>query len=337
MRLGLALPHYDTSLAGAPATWEGVRRVARLAESSGFSSVWISDHLFLDWSKYGGPEDRQGSLEAWTTMSALAAATRKIRIGSLALCNDFRNPALLAKMTASLDVVSEGRVDLAMGAGWYEPEYTAAGIPFERPGLRIDRLGEATQILTRMLAGEELTFEGRHYLIDGALCRPLPVQDPRPPVWLGGKGDRLISTAAQHADGWNFSWIGSFETYEQRAAIADRACEKVDRDPASLRRSVGAYVLAGRDDPDARRRFDRLVGVTPEGVLLGGIRSAAVSWEEFRRDHVAGSVSEVVDRLGAFSELGVEEVVVTVGTLPFQVSDEEDVQFIGEEVASALR
>jgi alkanesulfonate monooxygenase SsuD/methylene tetrahydromethanopterin reductase-like flavin-dependent oxidoreductase (luciferase family) len=147
----------------------------------------------------------------------------------------------------------------------------------------------------------------------------------------------LISTAVNHADGWNFSWIGSFDTYEQRAAIADRACEKADRDPASLKRSVGAYVLAGSDEADAKRRFERLVEVTPEGVLQGGSRPAAVSWEEFRRDHVAGTVSEVVDRLGAFAELGVEEVVVSIGTLPFQVSDEEDVQFIGEEVASALR
>jgi probable F420-dependent oxidoreductase len=337
MRLGLALPHYDTSFAGAPASWDGLRRVAQLAERWGFSSVWVSDHLFLDWSKYGGPDDRQGSLEAWTTMSALASTTEKVRIGSLALCNDFRNPALLAKMAASLDVLSGGRLDVCVGAGWYEAEYAAAGIDFDRPGRRIDRLAEAVQIVTRMLAGEELTFSGRHYQTDDAVCRPLPVQQPRPPIWLGGKGDRLISTAAAHADGWNFSWAGPFETYEQRAAIADRACEKVDRDPASLRRSVGAYVLAGRDGKDAQRRFDRLVQVTPEGVLQGGNRPAAVSWEEFRRDHVAGSVDEVLDRLGAFAELGVEEVVVTVGTLPFQVSDEEDVQFIGEEVASALR
>jgi len=336
MRIGLALPHYDTSLAGAPASWDSVKRIAQLAERSGFSSVWVSDHLFLDWSKYGGPEDRQGSLECWTTMSALAASTESVRIGSLAICNDFRNPALLAKMAASLDVLSGGRLDLGLGAGWYEPEYAAAGIDFERAGRRIERLGESVHVIKRLLSGEEVTFQGKYCTCDGALCRPQPLQQNLP-VRIGGKGDRLLATAAQHADGWNFSWIGSFETYEQRAAIADRACEKIDRDPVTLRRSVGAYVLAGADDADAKRRFDRLVEVTPPGVLRGGKGGTAVSWEEFRSDHVAGTVSEVVDRLGAFAELGVEEVVVTVGTLPFQVSDEEDVQIIGEEVAGALR
>lgn len=337
MKLGLALPHYDTSFGGLPASWDNVKQAAQLAERSGFSSVWVSDHLFLDWSKYGGPDDRQGCLECWTTMSALSAATTDVRIGSLAICNDFRYPTLLAKATASLDRLSSGRIVLCLGAGWYEPEYAAAGIAFDSPGTRIARLGEAAQIITRMLDGEALVFEGDHYKIDGARCRPLPLQDPRPPVWIGGKGDKLLATAARHADGWNYSWLGSFETYEQRSAVADRACEKVDRDPASLRRSVGAYVLAGRDDGDYRRRFERLVEVTPEGVLRGGSRSSGVSWEEYSRNNVGGTVAEVTDRLGSLAGLGVEEIVVTVGTLPFQVSDLEDVQLIGEEVAAALR
>lgn len=189
MRLGLALPHYDTSLAGGRASWEGVERIARLAERTGFDSVWVSDHLFLDWAKYGGPDDAQGSLECWTTMAALAAATERMRVGSLTTCNDFRNPALLAKMASTLDVLSGGRLEVGLGAGWYEPEYRAAGIDFDPPATRIRRLGEAVEIVQRLLTGEELTFKGDHYTIDGAICRPRPVQDPRPRVWVGGKGD----------------------------------------------------------------------------------------------------------------------------------------------------
>lgn len=120
MRFGLALPHYDTSLAGKPASWEGVRGIAKRAEGAGFDSIWVSDHLFLDWGKYGGSSEPQASLECWTTMSALAAATEKVRIGSMALCNDLRNPGLLAKMVASLDLLSDGRLDVGIGAGWYE-------------------------------------------------------------------------------------------------------------------------------------------------------------------------------------------------------------------------
>lgn len=337
MRFGLALPHYDTSLAGRPLSWESLRAVAERAESAGFDSVWVSDHLFLDWGKYGGSTEPQGALECWTTMSALVAATREVRVGSMALCNDFRNPALLAKMIATLDLLSEGRVDVGIGAGWYEPEYAAAGIDFDPPGARIARLGESVEIIARLLEGEEVHFEGKHHSIRGAVCRPGPHQAPRPPLWIGGKGDYLLQTAARVADGWNFSWLGSIETYAERTKAADRACEAADRDPASLRRSVGAYVLAGSDDADAKRRYERLVSVTPSGVLQRESQAAAVSWEEFRKDRIAGTASEVVDRLGRLSELGVEEVIVGLGALPFQVAAEEDVDFVGAEIVPALR
>ena len=336
MKLGLALPHYDTSYAGQPLAWEAVARVARKAEAAGFDSLWVSDHFFLDWSKYGGPNDTQGSLECWTTMSALAALTERVRIGSLVMCNDFRNPALLAKMAASMDVLSRGRVDIGLGAGWYEPEYTAAGIGFDSPRTRIDRLGETVEIVGRLLEGEELTFKGEHYTIDGALCRPLGPQEPRPPIWIGGKGDRTLTTAARHADGWNFSWLGSFDTYRERSQAASDACAKEDREPASLRRSVGAYVLAGSDDADVKRRFERLVERTPPGILRSAKGGPGVSWDEFRKDRVAGTVNEVVDRVAGLEELGVEEVIVTLGVLPFQLADEEDVDFVGSEIAPAL-
>lgn len=337
MRFGLALPHYDTSFAGKPVSWRTLRDVARRAEATGFDSVWVSDHLFLDWAKYGGPPDHQGAMECWTTMSALAAATQRVRIGSMALCNDLRNPALLAKMIATLDLLSNGRVDVGMGAGWYEPEYEAAGLDFDPAGVRIERLGEAVQVVARLLEGEELVFEGAHYRIDGAICRPGPVQHPRPPVWIGGKGDYLLKTAARAADGWNFSWIGSIDAYAERKTAADRACEMVRRDPVSLRRSVGAYVLAGSDDSDVRGRYQRLVERTPKGVLGSGDQGTAVSWEEFRTSHIAGTVSEVVEQLGRLTELGVEEVIVGLGALPFQIADEEDVEFLGANILPALR
>jgi probable F420-dependent oxidoreductase len=337
MRLGLALPHYDTSLAGRPASWSGVRDAALIAEQAGFDSVWVSDHLFLDWSKYGGSAEPRGSLECWVTMSALAAVTSKVRIGSLALCNDLRNPALVAKMAATLDTLSGGRLELGIGAGWYEPEFRAAGIPFDPPGTRIARLEEAAEIIRRLLDGEELIFKGQHYTIDGAVCHPGPAQKPHPPIWIGGKGDRLLATAARAADGWNFSWVGSIDTYSERAAAADRACEMAGRDPATLRRSTGAYVLVGRDDADVNRRFERLVDRTPDGVLLVDNRARALSFDEFRDKGVAGTPDYVVDQLGRLQELGAEEVIVSLGALPFQVADLEDIELVGAEIAAALR
>ncbi len=336
MKIGLALPHYDTSLAGEPVSWDGVKRVALRAEAAGFNSVWVSDHLFLDWGKYGGPSERQGSLECFTTMSALAAVTDTVRIGSLALCNDLRNPALVAKMAATLDVLSGGRLDIGLGAGWYEPEYEAAGIDLDPAGVRIRRMGEAASIIGRLLAGEEVTATGKHYTLNGAICRPGPVQQPSPPLWMGGKGDLLLATAARVADGWNFSWIGSLEAYAGRVEAAQRACESVDRDPLTLRRSVGAHLLVGRDDADAARRFERLLERTPAGVLAGHKGQSSVSLQEFKATSVAGTVEEVLDRLGRLADLGVEEVVVALGALPFQLSDEEDIDIVGAAIAPAI-
>ena len=335
MRIGLALPHYDTSFAAQPAEWDSIRRTAEIAERSGFSSVWMSDHFFLDWGKYGGSADVQGSYECWTTLSAVGAATESIRLGTLTMCNDFRHPTLVAKMAATLDRLSGGRVDLGLGAGWYEPEYRAAGIDFDGPGARIRRLGEAAEIVRRLLSGEEVVFDGKHYKVNGAVVRPGP--QATPPVWIGGKGDLLLKTAARSADGWNFSWLGDFDVYAERSKFADSACEAAGRDPATLRRSVGAYVLAGSDESDARRRFERLTQRTPPGVLQPSDAGAGVSWDEYRRKNVAGTAAEVVDRLGSLKALGVEEVIVSLGTLPFQVADEEDVELVGREVASALR
>jgi probable F420-dependent oxidoreductase len=336
VRLGLALPHYDTSLAGRPVAWEGVRDAALRAEASGWSSVWVSDHLFLDWSKYGGPSDPQGALECWTTLTAVAAITYRVRVGSLTLCNDLRNPALLAKMAATLDVFARGRLDVGMGAGWYEPEYRAAGIDFDEAATRIERLGEATEIVGRLLAGEELSFKGNHYQLDGAVCRPAPVQTPRPPLWVGGKGDRLLDVVARLADGWNFSWLGRLELYRERLEAARRACEMAGRDPSHLRRSTGVYLLVGSDEADARRRFQRLLETTPPGVLRGANGARGVSWNEYRRDHIAGSVAEVIDKLGELVDLGVEEAVISLGSLPFQVVDLEVVELVGAEVAPVL-
>ena len=337
MRFGLALPHYDTSLAGEPVSWDGVRRTAERAEAAGFDSVWVSDHLFLDWGKYGGPSDLQGALECWTTMSAVAASTQRVRVGSMALCNDFRNPGLLAKMIASLDLLSGGRVDVGLGAGWYEPEYRAADIAFDPAGQRIARLEESLEIIARLLEGEELVYKGKHYTIDGAICRPGPLQQPRPPLWVGGKGDYLLKIAARAADGWNFSWLGTIDTYRERKAAAEQACESIQRDPVTLRRSVGAYVVTGTDDSDVRRRYERLVKRTPDGVLRKNKAGTAVSWEEFRTSRIAGTTGEVVEQLGRLAELGVEEVIVGLGALPFQVADEEDIDLVGSEIIPALR
>lgn len=330
MRFGLALPQYEFSVPGRRADWTSVRDWALRAEDLGFDSVWVSDHLFLDLGRYGGDDRQQSAMECFTTLGALAAITSKVRLGVLVVCNDLRSPALVAKMTASLDVLSGGRIELGMGAGWYEAEYRAAGIPFERPGTRIARLAEAVQIVSGMLANESFSFEGKHYKVKDALNLPGPIQEPRPPVWVGGKGDRVVATAGKFADGFNTVWAWTPEDYGERMRKLDAAAAAAGRDPSSIRRSVGLYCVPGADERDLQYRWRNYVEATPDGV-------APDSFPGRVPDKLYGEPDLLLERLSQFEALGAEEVILGFGILPFQIADESAVDFFAREVIPSGR
>src|SRR3972149_5610425 len=180
MKVGLALPHYDAP--GAQVPLDHVVAVAKEAEGLGFDSVWVSDHLVFDLSKYGGSPDLIGSLEPLTTLSVLAAETSAVRLGTMVLCNELRPPAVVAKMAATIDRASGGRLELGMGAGWYEGDFRHFGLPFPPPGVRLARLAEAVEVVKLLFTGQPVSFEGRHYRLEGAVARPRPLQDPRPTI-----------------------------------------------------------------------------------------------------------------------------------------------------------
>jgi F420-dependent oxidoreductase-like protein len=334
VRFGLALPHYDFSRPdGAPVSWEGLVEAARRAESLGFDSVWISDHFFLSLARYGGPDERYGSPEALTALAGLAAVTDRIRLGTLVLCAGFRHPAILAKSAVTIDLLSEGRLDLGLGAGWYEDEYRAFGYRFGSVGERFEVLEETVEVLSLLFGEKEpVTWEGRHYSLDDAYCRPRPAQRPGPPLWVGGKGGpRLARLVARRADGWNTVWAWTPEDYAERVRVLEEACERHDRDPATVRRSVGLYALVGEDDRDLDARWRALQRWTPAGALDG---SEPGSWG---RDKLVGTPDRVVERLAAFAALGVEEVIVSVGSLPFAVFDDDAVEAFARAVIPAAR
>ena len=282
---GLAVTSYDQ-----------MRRVATEAEALGFDSVWLCDHfLTLDPGSYvedagiarGGtaaPGDRARRsmplLECWTALSALARDTRRLRLGTSVLCHSYRSPAVLAKMAATLDVISEGRLDLGLGAGWFEQEYRAYGIPFPRIGERIDQLREGVEIIRRMWADADPRFAGRHYSIDGAVCDPPPVQRPHPPIWIGGEGDRVHRLAARAADGVNVRWWGP-ERIAARAPYLDAACREAGRDPAALARSVTALLIADRDAGRAATTRERFAGTPAEGHIVGPAEACAARIREY--------------------------------------------------------
>jgi alkanesulfonate monooxygenase SsuD/methylene tetrahydromethanopterin reductase-like flavin-dependent oxidoreductase (luciferase family) len=327
VRIGLALPQYDYSVPGeSPLRFDTIVEHARRAEALGFDSLWLSDHLFLDLAKYGGDATRYGVFEPVATLAALAGAVRRPRLGTLVLCEALRPPAVLAKSLATLDRVTGGRLDVGLGAGWYEPEYEALGEPMPPPGVRVARLREATTIIAGLLGGEPLTFAGTHYRAEHAVLDPPALQVPRPPVFIGGKGDRVIRAAVELADGWNTCWTWTPDAYRDRLRVFEGACEDAGRDPEQLWRSLGLYALVGEDEADLARRFDRLRAHTPRGVLDG------VTLDDWRRGRLVGTVGQVRAQREEWEELGVETIILGAGAVPFHVGALDDV----EALAAAL-
>ncbi|HEV7524820.1 MAG TPA: LLM class flavin-dependent oxidoreductase [Acidimicrobiia bacterium] len=323
MRIGLALPQYDYSIAGErPLRFETIVEYARLAERSGADSVWLSDHLFLDLAKYGGSPAREGCFDPIVTLAALARAVPRVRMGTLVLLEALRPAAVLAKSLASLDCVSGGRLDVGMGAGWYEPEYAELGIDMPRPGVRLERLADAVEVVKGLLGGGPFTYEGAFHRAADATNRPVSVQRPRPRVFVGGKGDRLLRLAAQHADGWNTCWVWTPDAYRERLRVFDDECGRAGRDPTSMWRTLGLYALCGEDERDLERRFDRLRSVSPPGVLDG------VDLATFRVGRLVGTVDEVRAQVAEWDALGVDTLILGVGAVPFQVSTPDDVELL---------
>lgn len=327
MRFGLALPHYDFSLAEArPVRFEDTAEAASLAERLGFSSAWISDHFFLSTERYGGGPRPHGALEPMTTLAALATRTERIRLGTLVL-GPFRHPAILAKSAAAVDLISGGRLDLGIGAGWYEEEFRAFGYRFGTTGERFAVLEETLAVL-RLLFGEgPASHQGRFFRLDGAHNNPAPAQRPGPPVWVGAKGGpRALRLAARLAEGWNTVWRWTPQDYADRVRDAHRICEQEDRDPSTLRLSVGLYTLVGEDERDLARRYDALRRWSPGDAL------ADVPLEEFARGALVGTAERVLEIVGEFEALGVEEMVIAPASVPFAMPDPSAVELFAEAV-----
>jgi len=327
--IGLALPQFDFSVPGErPLRWQTVCDWAQRAETLGFGSVWLADHLFWDVAKYGGPPETFDVYDPLVGLAALARLTTDVRLGILVLSVPLRPPSVLAKALSTLDVLSRGRLIAGLGAGNYEPELDAAGVGMDPPRVRLQRLEETIDILDGLFAGGPFTFEGRRYRANNARCLPRPVQTPRPPIWLGGKGDRLLDLCARRADGWNTVWVWTPDDYRQRLTVLDQACERAGRDPATVTRSVGLYTLVGEDHEDLERRFARLRERSLPGVLDG------VSLEEWRAGRLVGTVDEVAEQLARWHDLGVSSLVVSLAAVPFSIVDDDAVDLVA--AASSL-
>lgn len=213
--------------------------------------AWLFDHFM----PIGGREINGPILEGWTLLAAYAAVTKRLRIGLMVTGNTYRHPAVLAKIAATVDVISHGRLDFGIGAGWNEIEHTSFGIPLYRPGERIRRMGEACELIQRMWTEATPNFEGKYYQVKDAYCEPKPVQKPYPPFVIGGGGEQLtLRMVAKYADIWNMAG-GPPEMFRQKCAILDQHCSEIGRDPSAITRSI--QVRADMADPESARNTIR--------------------------------------------------------------------------------
>lgn len=332
MRFGLTLPHYGFSLPdGAPITFDATAGWARRAESMGFDSVWISDHFFYSFERYGVGPHPIAALEPMTVLAGLAAVTERVRLGTLVLSAPFRQPALVAKMATTIDAISGGRLDLGVGAGWFEDEFVAFGYRFGSVTERFALLEQTLQVLDALSTGKAVTYNGPTMALRDARLLPASVQG-RIPVWVGGKGGpRLLRLAARHAAGWNTVWRSSPGAYSERAAAARAACEDAGRDPSTFRLSVGLYSLIGKDEPDARAAFERGRAAMPGNAM------SRETYESWRADTLSGTPDQVIERVAVFEAAGVEEIVVAPWALPFAIPEPAQLDLFVDGVLRPLR
>ena len=249
MKVGLILPETERQMDGGSARWSDLREMAALGEQVGADSLWVTDHLI---HREPGEEPR-GMWECWSLISALAAVTEKPEIGTLVLCNSFRNPTLLAKMADTVEEISSGRLILGIGAGWNKPEYDAFGYPFDH---RTDRFAEAIAIVTGLLRDGRIDFQGEHYEARDCELRPRGPRPNGPPIMVGASnaGPRMLDLAARYADGWTTWFSSTGNTVEGLLPLLDKvdaACETAGRDPATLERSAAVIVEVGPHAPSA--------------------------------------------------------------------------------------
>jgi F420-dependent oxidoreductase-like protein len=282
-------------LVGVPVEeqWQVILDAAGRIEDLGYDTLWVYDHF------HTVPEATQEpTYEAWTLMAALAVATRRVRLGQMCTCNSYRSPSYLAKVASTIDVISGGRLEFAIGAGWYEEEYLAYGYDFPKPSVRIGQLDEALHIVKAMWTQDEPHFEGEHYRIDGAINRPKPVQDPHPPIWVAGGGERLtLRVVAEHADYANYA--GGIDTFKAKGVILDRHCEAIGRDPSDIERTTHLIIVVAEDEATLKPALER--AAAQGGRPVDKYAESSMT--------VVGTSEQVVEQIAEFADAGCGHVI----------------------------
>lgn len=263
-------------------SWHQLLDRAHRCEKLGYHSIWLVDHM---WTR-GAPEVDHH--ECIALMSGLAARTEKLRIGTLVMCNSYRNPALLAKTLCTLDHISEGRLEVGYGAGWMDEEYRAYGYEFPSMGTRLKMFEEGLHIIKAMFTQKRTTFEGKHYKVIDALCNPKPVQKPHPPITIGGSGEKkMLKLVAQFADRWNIP--AGYESFEHKYNVLKQHCKDVGRDPNTIEVSEQLLVCIGKDDAEVEQKWKSAQMLKP--FVTTGIKGTPKQLVEELKKRVAMGIT----------------------------------------------
>lgn len=255
MRFGAFVPQgWRLDLAGLDVDqhWPTMVEVAQDIERLGYESLWVYDH-FHTW-----PEPTQEvTYEAWTLMAAIAPVTSTVRLGQMCTCNTYRPPSYLAKVAASIDVISNGRLEMGIGAGWYEHEHDGYGYPFLPPGGRLGMLREGVEIMRAMWTEDEVSYEGKHYKLQGAISQPKPLQDPHIPIWVAGGGEKVtLNIAARYAQYTNFGQ--TLDNFNRKSEILEAHCETVGTEYTAITRSANFNFLVGETEAEVEEKLSWL-------------------------------------------------------------------------------
>lgn len=274
-------------------TFDDYAELWRVAEELGFDWASVFDHFVPIFSDPEGP-----CYDGLTLLAAMAAQTSTIRCGILVVGNTYRHPAVLANMATTIDHISKGRLELGIGAGWWEMEHEQYGIPLHKPGRRIRMLGEATQIIKSLWTEERTTFEGRYYNLENAMCEPKPEQQPSIPLWIGGAGEKLtLRVVAESADGWN-TFFGPIDAYKHKLDVLADHCRAVGRDPGDIRKSLVVQAIVGETEAEVEER------------LAAQAAARNVEPEMLRQGAIVGTPEQCAAQLKPYVDIGVGDFII---------------------------
>ena len=305
--------HFGVQLQAQRTSWQDYVAALQSLEELGFDSAWTCDHLL----PFSGPDDGP-CFDALTTLAAMATLTSRVRIGVLVNGVLYRDPATLAKSAALVDHISGGRLEFSLGAAWAEREFRAYGLPFPSLTERYERLDEALQIVKSLWSEHRTTFVGRHYRVEDAPCEPKPLQQPHPPIMIGGSGLGSLRLAAKYATTWNMQ--GPPSKFAERTALLRRCCDEVGRDFGEIELSLHPLLALARTHEDA------------EALAVRTAASHGQELEGQRGNWLLGSPAEVAEQLRRYIEIGVSQWVIGIGH-PFDMSQ---LRLLREEVLPAL-